>query len=138
MIGYPEHYDVKPPGRDGRVWTVQNPDGKFGYNYKGVRIIPRDGFKTDFASIPRIAWRLIGPPTGYGKKANYGPAAVIHDVCYVTRVMGSDPNGRKLADRVMLAAMKDLGVSLWRRRLMYRILRLFGRRHYGRGECEFP
>ena len=139
FFGYPSHYDVKPPGPDGRTWVAQNPDGLFGFKLiDGRTVTPRDGFKFDFASIPRIAWRIVGPPTGHGKKANYGPAALIHDVLYVTKEMDGKPCTRKEADQTMLAAMKELKVSWWRRRLMYRVLRLFGRKHFGRGECEFP
>ena len=134
FVGYPEHYDVKPPGMDGRRWTVQNPDGLFGFQVdNGPLITIPDGMMTDFASIPRIAWRIIGPPTGYGRKANYGPAAVVHDYCYINK-----PFSRKACDQVMLAAMVELGVSRWRRKLMYYVLRMFGGKHYGRKETDLP
>src|SRR5947208_3256935 len=38
------------------------------------------GFVTDFASIPRFAWTLVGSPTGSG----YALPAVVHDFLYWT------------------------------------------------------
>jgi len=134
FVGYPEHWDCKPPGPDGIVWTVQNPGGRFGFQVQGgPLIVISDGFKTDGASIPRIAWRVVGPPMGHGPKANYAPAAALHDFLYV-----NTPFSRKACDQLMLAAMADLKVSWWRRRMMYRVLRVFGGKYYGRKETDFP
>jgi len=75
------------------------------------------GFITDGASIPSIAWPIVGSPfTG-----RYTMAAGIHDVFYVTHEVN-----RKKADKIFLLGMKDLGVSWWRRKLMGRCVRLFG------------
>ena len=73
------------------------------------------GFETDFASVPRIFW-IILPPAG-----EYTPAAVVHDSLYNTHLMD-----RAKADRVFLEAMKVLKVPLWKRRIMYRAVRIGG------------
>ena len=80
------------------------------------------GFVTDFASVPRIFWRLIGPPTGYGRDAAYGKAAVIHDFLYFT----PGTRSRQDCDDVFLEAMTDLGVSKARRTLMHLAVRVGG------------
>ena len=73
------------------------------------------GFETDFASVPRLFWRII-PPWG-----RYSAAAVVHDYLYATASVT-----RYEADRIFLDLMKRLGVPLWKRRLMYRAVRLGG------------
>ncbi|MEO0549035.1 MAG: DUF1353 domain-containing protein [Pseudomonadota bacterium] len=79
------------------------------------------GFVTDFASIPSAVQFLIQP---FGRHA---PAAVIHDYLYA---IGADGR-RKQADKVFLEAMKDNGVSFFRRSLMFRMVRWFGGKGYG-------
>lgn len=73
------------------------------------------GFETDFASVPRIFWRII-PPWGC-----WSPAAVVHDYLYAH-------NGcsRKKADQIFLDIMIQLEVPKWPRTLMYWAVRLFG------------
>lgn len=73
------------------------------------------GFITDFASIPRLFWTLIGPPAG-----EYGKAAVIHDFLYHIQT-----TTRKYADEVFYEAMQVLGVPFWKRWLMYHSVRTF-------------
>jgi hypothetical protein len=81
----------------------------------GRMITVPTGFETDFASVPRLFWRLI-PPWG-----RYSAAAVVHDYLYATASVT-----RYEADRIFLDLMKRLGVPLWKRRLMYRAVRLGG------------
>ena len=57
------------------------------------------GFETDFASVPRLFWRVV-PPWG-----RYSPAAVVHDYLYHTGKVS-----RLAADRVFLELMAALGV----------------------------
>jgi len=125
--------DVRPI--DGRVWEYQGEWGIVVSTKKTSlkrRIEPFDGFRCDLCSIPRIAWRLIGPPAGFSKKSNYLAAGVIHDLLYV---FGTEPGlyhcSRKYADDVFLACLKDLGVSKWRRAMMYSCVRVFGGRYFG-------
>ncbi len=73
------------------------------------------GFRTDFASIPRLLWPLL-PPTG-----SYGKAAVIHDALYQTGTFT-----RATADAILLEAMVTLHVPLWSCLLVYLGVRLGG------------
>lgn len=73
------------------------------------------GFITDFASIPKLFWSIIGHPAG-----KYGKAAVLHDYLYRYGI-----GTRKKADNIFLEAMKVLKVSLWKRTIMYLTVRLF-------------
>lgn len=121
---------------DGRHWEVsQNRDNPFYFRvrtYDGHEAMdllsPPDGFRTDFASIPRFFYRIL-PPTGDGPKADYGPAAVIHDLLYRR---GGGRTSRRYADDVFLAAMKKSGVSAWKRQAMYRAVRAFGWTTFGK------
>ena len=73
------------------------------------------GFICDGASIPRWAWTTIGGPfTG-----KYREAAVIHDWLYRSGLVT-----RKEADKIFEEAMEILGVSLWRRKVMHRAVRI--------------
>ena len=86
------------------------------------------GTRTDGASIPRFFWRFIGPPmTG-----KYRRAAVIHDSGYSGSLQWHTEDGliaytRKATDKLFLRLMKALGVSLWRRQMMYYAVRWWGK-----------
>ncbi len=83
--------------------------------YTSGRLIKiRKGFRTDFASVPRPLWSII-PPVGL-----YGKATVVHDWLCVSKIVS-----RKDADKIFLEAMKVLGVSWWKRNLMYRSVRAY-------------
>ena len=63
---------------DGRYWRVLEAfEYRVGSEDSDEIISVPAGFVTDFASIPRFAWWLIGSPTG-----EYGKAAVKHDYLY--------------------------------------------------------
>lgn len=81
--------------------------------YPGVVYVPA-GFISE-PSIPRPFWRML-PPIG-----DYVAAAAIHDWLYVTQ-----RTTRKLADQIMLAAMKDSDVPLWERTMIYSGVRIGG------------
>lgn len=84
----------------------------------GIQVhVPR-GFKTDFASVPRILWAIF-PPHG-----RHGKAAVIHD--YLYKLCRVNKFSRAVADSIFLSAMKELGVSWWRRYTMYLAVRCAG------------
>jgi hypothetical protein len=89
------------------------------------------GFETDFASVPELFWS-IAPPIGL-----YTEAAIVHDYLYRTplrTVLRTDVDGktsrititRKEADLIFLNMMEAAGVSWWKRRAMYRAVRMFG------------
>lgn len=86
-----------------------------------VLIVPA-GFKTDFASVPRIpiAYWLTGDTAH--------PAAVIHDWLYSTGEFS-----REKTDAILLEAMAADGVPVWRRYVMYWAVRAFGSNHFGKG-----
>jgi hypothetical protein len=93
--------------------------------------IPK-GFKTDFASIPRIFHRLL-PKNGL-----YDPAAVLHDYLYaangdVALVYHDDGEisskrkfSREQCDRIFLEAMESVGVGWLKRKTIFRAVRCGG------------
>ena len=80
----------------------------------GDIVVPAD-FVTDLASIP-MGFRNFFPINGRHRQA-----AVVHDYLYANHI-----GSRKRADEIFLQAMTACDVPLWRRRLMYRAVRLFG------------
>ena len=96
-------------------WKLIRP---FVYNsrLKGKITVPIDTI-TDGASIPRFLWCLLGSPWS----GRYAPGAIVHDFLYQEKKFT-----RKEADLVFLESMEVLKVPLWKRRVMYRALRLFG------------
>lgn len=77
--------------------------------------VPRN-FRTDFASIPRALWSLVGHPAG-----RYAQAAVLHDFLYKTA-----PVSRARADALFLEAMGVLGVRWSQRWALYLGVRVGG------------
>lgn len=77
------------------------------------------GFVTDFASVPKYLWP-IEYPLGPSAKA-----AVLHDYLYVNAI-----KNKAYADKVFLEALKVLGVSTWKRHLLYYTVKLFGKGSY--------
>jgi hypothetical protein len=112
---------------NGRIWRLDNTDQTFGVIANGVRVVPADGFITDFASIPRFMWRIF-PPVGDGSRARYGVAAVLHDWLYNSHLTTIDgiPISKQFSDDVFLAAMVELGVEKWKRNTMYKTVQWFG------------
>lgn len=104
---------------DDKYWEVEED-----YQYQtsqGLVIVPK-GFKTDYASVPKLFRNIIN---SYGK---HGRAAVVHDYLYSR---GSSPNlTREQADKIFLEIMTECKVSTWKRNLMYRLVRMFGASHY--------
>ncbi len=82
-------------------------------------------FKTDFASVPRPFWIII-PPDG-----EYSQAAVLHDYLYYTQGI-NNKYSRVQSDKIFLEGMEVLNVSLWKRLVMYRAVRMFGWLPWGR------
>lgn len=103
---------------DGLIWTVLSP---FVYQSDVLdRIITVPvGFKTDFASVPRLpgVYLLFG---GIGNEA-----AVIHDFLYTIK-----QTTRAQADDVFYEAMVANGVSRWRAWMMWLGVRAGGSSHW--------
>ena len=83
----------------------------------GRTITIDSGFETDLASIPRSFHWLI-PVNG-----KHRLAAIVHDWLYAKAPAWCT---RKVADQVLLEAMKALGESWWRRTAMYTAVRAGG------------
>lgn len=82
----------------------------------GQVITVPSGFETDFASIPRIFWRIILP------SGSHREAAVVHDWLYFC-----GDRHKVVADGIFMEAMKCLGVPKWRRVAMFYAVLFFGR-----------
>lgn len=77
------------------------------------------GFITDGASIPKMAWSVLGVNPYY---SSIFPAAVVHDWLYCQKYLG-----RKEADKVFKRAMDSIGkLSKAQTYLIYWAVRLFG------------
>lgn len=98
---------------DGRLWRLLEP---FAYwTSGGKKIDVPEGYQTDGASIPRILWRIVGPPmTG-----PYRRAAVIHDWTHENARKGRLGYTFDWSNRVFLEAMEVDGVGWIKRRAMY-------------------
>jgi hypothetical protein len=90
----------------------------------GDRIIVPKHFKTNFASVPRLAkfyiddddWQIRAP-------------SVVHDYLYSAESADLGFT-RKQADEVLLEAMMGLGMRKTKALLIYFVLRLFGGPNY--------
>lgn len=85
------------------IYRIVDEDGQGSYV-----VVPR-GFVTDLASIPRIAWPLIGPSGAHAQ------AAVIHDWLYRDQSQYS----RRDSDAIFLEAMRESGVNQARRWILW-------------------
>lgn len=98
-----------------RRWQLTNPLSYETWT-SSILTVPK-GFITDGASIPRIFWALF-PPTGI-----YLEAAVLHDHFYSGHYKWML---RLAADKLFLEAMEDLGVSWWKRKIIWAAVRVGG------------
>ena len=89
-------------------------------NVDNESLVIKQGFKTDFASVPRFAWFFVPPADGF-----YRQPAVLHDWMYVKAY-----KTKKYADKTFLKFMEKMGVPLFKRYVMYFAVRLFGRGNY--------
>ena len=103
----------------------------------GEAITAPAGMRTDLGSIPKFAWSLGFNPNGPGAKGY-----VIHDFLYETGGtcvwMGALKRTRKApytraeADDILREALKVLGMSAWRRQVIWAAVRAFGGSGWGR------
>ena len=98
------------------LWRLYEPFEYHVGTYPSTHIIkvPK-GFITDFASVPRVFWSIIGSVDKHGK------AAVIHDYLYGMNYM----DDRKFCDDVFKEAMGVLKVDSWKIDVMYKAVRVF-------------
>jgi hypothetical protein len=96
----------------GSQWTLKTP-------IEFEEITVPVGMITDFASVPRLFWNIL-PPFG-----TYLGPAVVHDYLYHSHIVT-----RKNADYAFLRAMTAIGVTKWKRWVMFYTVRLFGGKAY--------
>lgn len=122
MSSFTDPLDVRQVGdewvtlREMTYWTdCDDGDEALPLRCRSCHTVPA-GFTTDFASIPRLFWSVIGHPAG-----RYAQAAVLHDSLYRTRSVT-----RARADALFMEAMAVLGVPAWQRWLMWAAVRVGG------------
>jgi hypothetical protein len=128
MVKFEDALDVRPLD-DGSNWLVLE---DFYYDTdvrlsgpNVLRIVVPKGFVTDFASIPRALWAVVGGPAD-GK---YRKIAVVHDWLYRTKGLATRPE----ADAVLLEGMKFSGCSWLQRSVIYSGVRAGGWASYKGG-----
>jgi len=119
---------------DGSRWKLLEPFVDYVGEEGSAEVISVPaGYVTDFASIPRVCWSLIGGPLG-----KYSKAALIHDYLYDQGGLipyFSDTDGgtkyrlytKAQADNIFKEAMQVLGVGNPRRWFMYQAVKRFGK-----------
>lgn len=113
---------IVSPLPGGKKWRLVKPlsycVGKTDYlNDHGIIIEVPAGFVCDGCSIPKVFWSIIGSPL-IGK---YVKAAVLHDWLYYKKTYS-----RKISDLIFLKCMQILGVSWFKRSIIYHAVRSFG------------
>ena len=86
-----------------------------GEEYSEDKIVVPRGFITDLASVP-WPFSMFVPKSG-----KYNAPAVLHDFICSQKI-----RSRAECDRIFLEAMEVVGVPLFKRRIMYRAVRMFG------------
>ena len=111
--GFPDRLKVELLP-NGKTWVLLAPL-RYDSAILGARLTVPLGFRTDFASVPRLpfAFWLTGDTA-------HAPA-VVHDYLYRRHLFS-----RRISDTVFLEAMKAEGDPWWRRCLMYQAVRWFG------------
>jgi len=74
------------------------------------------GWVTDGASVPKLFQNIF---SSYGENTIFG--AIIHDALYMSEALPRD-----VCDTIFLEILELKGVSLLKRRAMYRAVRIFG------------
>ena len=111
--------ELKTTPIDDKYWEVMED-----YYYKtsrGIIRVPK-GFRTDYASVPKIFRNIINT---YGK---HGRAAVVHDWLYSSQCEINVT--RAEADKIFLEIMVEWNVKKYKRILMYVLVRIFGGSHF--------
>lgn len=103
--GHPD-YDRRFP------WIIREP---ITYSSEVVSVSIPANFRLDWASVPRFLWFAI-PPIG-----PWARAAAIHDELY-----RSGKTTKRIADAIFLSVMRQDGVDIVRRHLIYYAVYYFG------------
>ena len=96
----------------------------------GVEYVVRipAGFTFDGATIPKIAWLVVGSPF----EPDFQLAACIHDFFCVKSVELKDYQARVVGDATFFKLLAEAKVPKWKRVLMYLGVRLNSFWFYGR------
>ena len=121
MSRFIDTLDVRLINERAGMWVLLS-SLKYESDSAGVICVPA-GYKTDFASVPRIP--VIFDALGDLAHA----AAVLHDYLY-----SSCELSRAAADSVLMEAAIVSGVQPWKAYLMWAGVRLFGRTYYRKSE----
>lgn len=106
---------------DGQRWRVHVPfTYHVGDEYSQETITVPAGFETDLASVPRCAWHVFPTDDGYAQ------AAVLHDWLCHNRGKVERRYSVRRASEIFREAMEVLGISRWRRAVMFRAVLWFG------------
>ena len=95
---------------DGQAWTIEG-GLAWGIGFSNAVVFVPHGFVHDRAGVPPALWSL----------ASYTRAAIVHDWLY-----WAQPCSRLQADNLLMIAMKESGISWWRRQMVYRGVRMQG------------
>lgn len=95
---------------DGQAWTIEG-GLAWGIGFSNAVVFVPHGFVHDRAGVPPALWSL----------ASYTRAAIVHDWLY-----WAQPCSRLQADNLLMIAMKETGMSWWRRQMVYRGVRIQG------------
>jgi hypothetical protein len=107
-------------------WTVVQPFTVYEDEANFFVAVP-DGYRTDLATIPRIAWTTFAAPYQLSVEA-----PIVHDLIYdyggnLPANLSNRTFTRKEADHLFYVIMADRGVVQWRRTIAYLAVRWFGR-----------
>lgn len=105
---------------DNKYWRVTE---KFCCNLPGNSYqCVEEGTLTDFASIPRLFWPIVGHPA---TKSFQKPAAIHDKLCAKAWEKGKYTE-RQFADAAFSYLLAEEGVPYWKRSVMYLGVRLCG------------
>lgn len=108
-----------------RLYFMLDTDLKWRIGETEKQIVVPSGFVSDGASVPKIFWPLGLVPYG-----SHGRATVVHDFLYWFQQCS-----RNQADNIMLIALKESGVSFFKRLILTVGVKLFGKRAW-RGNAD--
>jgi len=100
--------------------------------YAGHASTVTAGFEFDWASVPRLFWRIF-PPAGDGHNP-YGIAAMWHDWIYEHQAINGIPCSRLDADNLFKEIMEQLEVHKLVIHTLYRCVRIGGWVGWNRNE----
>lgn len=103
---------------NGNILVVEEP---MEFAYSKIRAVVVKGFTSDAATIPRFVWTISGLYPTHPKIIR---GAVAHDLCYLLVAAGLI--SREVADAIILDIIKEDGLDLVRRQLVYRTVRIRG------------